>query len=807
MDDKKKIDTEESTNENTNVNEKQDKDVDITEMETAVLPMIPLRGLSVFPNMVLHFDIGREKSINALERAMITNQHIFLTSQKDENTDLPTPDDFYHVGTIGKIKQMLKLPGDSIRVLVEGVCRGEVEEILSEVPFFKCRIRPVKEDDITGDDAEAEALMRTVLSSFDEYININQNLAPEIFASVVSIEEPGRMADMISSHLEIKLESKQALLETIDSKERLELLNSILLKEIEILNIEHDISSKVKSQINKNQREYYLREQMRAIQEELGVSEDIEDEIAGFTEQLEALNLDEKTKDKIEKEIKRFGKMQPSSAEATVSRTYIETVLSLPWNEESSDNIDLNKAEEILNEDHYGLDKVKERVLEYLAVIRLSESLKGPILCLVGPPGVGKTSIAKSIARSIGREFVRMSLGGVRDEAEIRGHRRTYIGAIPGRIISSIKDTGVKNPVFLFDEVDKIGADYKGDPASALLEVLDPEQNKDFTDHYLEVPFDLSKVMFITTANTIDTIPRPLLDRMEVIDVSGYTEEEKVNIAEKYLIPKQIRENGLTKSNISFTEQGIRTLINYYTRESGVRNLEREIGNLCRKVARNYVCGDTKKVSISGKKVQEFLGKKKYRYDIIKGEKEVGVTTGLAWTIVGGDTLFIETTAVPGTGKLVLTGQLGDVMQESAKAGLSYIRSVAKKLKIDEEFYKKCDLHVHIPEGATPKDGPSAGVTMCTAIISTLTNTPVRKDIAMTGEITLRGKVLPVGGIREKVLAAHRAGIRKVLLPKENEADIREIPEVVREEMEFVLLRNVNDALKQVLVKDEKHDN
>ena len=499
--------------------------------------------------------------------------------------------------------------------------------------------------------------------------------------------------------------------------------------------------------------------------------------------------------------------MQPSSAEATVSRTYIETVLALPWNEESNDNIELNRAEEILNEDHYGLDKVKERVLEYLAVIRLSESLKGPILCLVGPPGVGKTSIAKSIARSIGREFVRMSLGGVRDEAEIRGHRRTYIGAIPGRIISSIKDTGVKNPVFLFDEVDKIGADYKGDPASALLEVLDPEQNKDFTDHYLEVPFDLSKVMFITTANTIDTIPRPLLDRMEVIDVSGYTEEEKVNIAEKYLIPKQIKENGLTKSNISFTEQGIRTLINYYTRESGVRNLEREIGNLCRKVARNYVCGDTKKVSISGKKVQEFLGKKKYHYDIIKGEKEVGVTTGLAWTIVGGDTLFIETTAVPGTGKLVLTGQLGDVMQESAKAGLSYIRSVAKKLKIDEDFYKKCDLHIHIPEGATPKDGPSAGVTMCTAIISTLTNTPVRKDIAMTGEITLRGKVLPVGGIREKVLAAHRAGIRKVLLPKENEADIREIPEVVREEMEFVLLKNVNDALKQVLVKDEKHDN
>ncbi|MFR2563871.1 MAG: endopeptidase La [Anaerovoracaceae bacterium] len=785
----------------------ENKDIDILELESIVLPMIPLRGLSVFPNMVLHFDIGREKSINALEKAMITNQHIFLTSQKDENTDLPTPDDFYHIGTIGKIKQMLKLPGDSIRVLVEGVCRGRVEEIISEVPFFKCLIDPLKDKEQGKEDPEVEALMRTALSNFDEYININQNLAPEIFASVVSIEEPGRMADMIGSHLEIKLEDKQMLLETLDAKERLRKLNSILTKEIEILNIEHDISSKVKSQINQNQREYYLREQMRAIQDELGVGEDIENEVADFMQKLDELGLEQKTYDKVEKEIKRFSKMQPSSAEATVSRNYIETILALPWNNESKDNIDLNKAEEILNEDHYGLDKVKERVLEYLAVMQLSEGLKGPILCLVGPPGVGKTSIAKSIARSIGREFVRMSLGGVRDEAEIRGHRRTYIGAIPGRIIGAIKDSGVKNPVFLFDEVDKIGADYKGDPASALLEVLDPEQNRDFTDHYLEVPFDLSKVMFITTANTTDTIPRPLLDRMEVIEVSGYTEEEKVNIAEKYLVPKQVKENGLTKSNISFTEQGIRTLINYYTRESGVRNLEREIGNLCRKVAKNYVCGDTKKVNISGKKVQEFLGKKKFHYDIIKGETEVGVTTGLAWTIVGGDTLFIETIAVPGTGKLVLTGQLGDVMQESAKAGVSYIRSQAKKLKIDEDFYKKYDLHVHIPEGATPKDGPSAGVTMCTAIISTLTGIPARKDIAMTGEITLRGKVLPVGGIREKVLAAHRAGIRKVLLPKENEPDIQEIPEAVRDEMEFVLLRTVNDALKQVLVKGEKNEN
>lgn len=800
-------------------NNKQSVDIDIEKKaeqikeevveDTGVmeLPMIPLRGLSVFPNMVLHFDIGREKSINALEKAMIMNHNIFLASQKDDNTDLPTPDDFYHVGTVGKIKQMLKLPGDSIRVLVEGVSRGTIEEVLFEVPYFKCRIRKIEEPVYPADDAEAEAIMRTVLSSFDEYVNINQNLAPEIFASVVTIEDPGRMADMIASHLEIKLEDKQLLLETLDPKERLHKLNSILTREIEILNIEHDISSKVKSQINKNQREYYLREQMRAIQEELGFAEDIEDEMADFMEQLEALDLEEKTHDKVEKEIKRLAKMQPSSAEATVSRNYIETILALPWNTESEDNIDLNKAEDILNEDHYGLYKVKERVLEYLAVMQLSEGLKGPILCLVGPPGVGKTSIARSIARSIGREFVRMSLGGVRDEAEIRGHRRTYIGAIPGRIISSIKDSGTRNPVFLFDEVDKIGADYKGDPASALLEVLDPEQNKDFTDHYLEVPFDLSKVMFITTANTTSTIPGPLLDRMEVIEVSGYTEEDKLNIAKEYLVPKQIKENGLTKSNISFTEQGLRTLINYYTRESGVRNLEREIGNICRKVAKNVVCGDTKKVSVTGKKVQEFLGKKKFRFDIIKGEKEVGVTTGLAWTVVGGDTLFIETTAVPGSGKLVLTGQMGDVMQESAKAGVSYIRSKAKKLKIEEDFYKNYDLHIHIPEGAIPKDGPSAGVTMCSAIISTLTGIPVRKDIAMTGEITLRGKVLPVGGIREKVMAAHRAGIRKVLLPKDNEVDIQDIPEVVREDMEFVLLKNVDDALKHVLVKDTKNDN
>ena len=540
---------------------------------------------------------------------------------------------------------------------------------------------------------------------------------------------------------------------------------------------------------------------MKAIQEELGVNEDAGLEAADWLKQLEELHLDSKIEGKIKKEINKFSKMMPSSAEATVIRNYVETILALPWNHSSRVNVNLKKAEKILNEDHYGLDKVKERVLEYLAVVHLSKAIKGPILCLVGPPGVGKTSIARSIARASGREFVRMSLGGVRDEAEIRGHRRTYIGAIPGRVISCIKDAGTNNPVFLFDEVDKIGADFKGDPASALLEVLDPEQNNTFTDHFLEIPFDLSKVMFITTANSTDTIPRPLLDRMEVVEVPGYTEEEKVKIAQKYLIPKKIKEHGLKKENIRISEKALRDLINYYTRESGVRNLEREIANLCRKVARKIVTNKAKSYSITPGNLEKYLGKHRFHYDIVEGENQVGVTTGLAWTIVGGDTLQIETTAVAGSGKLVLTGQLGDVMQESAKAGISYIRSVADKLGIESDFYKKYDLHVHIPEGAVPKDGPSAGVTMCTAVISTLTNTPVRRDVAMTGEITLRGKVLPVGGIREKVLAAHRAGIKKVLLPKENEPDIAEIPAAVRKQMEFVLISDVSQALDEALVK------
>lgn len=795
---------ENNMNEVDTVEKEENSEADIEDEKVLTLPMIPLRGLTVFPNMVLHFDIGREKSINALEKAMVLNQYIFLSAQKDENTDLPTPEDFYHIGTIGKIKQMLKLPGDSIRVLVEGVSRGEIDEVVFEVPYFKCVVTKIEDEEPEEISPKTEALMRSVLNSFDEYLSVNQKLTPEILPTVAGIEQPGRFADLIGSHLDIKTEDKQSLLETIDLDDRLEKLNEFLIREIQILNIEQTITTKVKSQMNKNQREYYLREQMRAIQEELGINEDVEDEVEDWLQQLEKLKLDKKIHEKVEKEIRRFGRMQPSSAEASVSRTYIETILALPWRKEKKGNINLDKAEKILNEDHHGLEKVKERVLEYLAVIQLSRSLKGPILCLVGPPGVGKTSIAKSVARAINRDFVRMSLGGVRDEAEIRGHRRTYIGAIPGRIIASIKESGSRNPVFLFDEVDKIGADFKGDPASALLEVLDPEQNKEFTDHYLEVPFDLSKVMFITTANTTDTIPRPLLDRMEVINVTGYTEEEKVKIAQDYLVPKKVKEHGLKESNIHISSRALHDIINYYTRESGVRNLEREVANVCRKVARKTVGGKKSEFRITEKNLEGYLGKKKFRYDIITGEAEVGVTTGLAWTVVGGDTLFIETTVVPGSGKLVLTGQLGEVMQESAKAGISYIRSVADDLGIDPDFYKEQDLHIHIPEGAVPKDGPSAGVTMCTAMISTLTGTPVKKDVAMTGEITLRGKVLPVGGIREKVLAAHRAGIKKILLPAENERDIEDIPKNVRRQLEFVLLHTVDDALQQALVKDEK---
>ena len=768
------------------------------------LPLLPLRGLSIFPYMLLHFDVGREKSIKALEEAMINDQLIFLVTQKDPNTDLPTEEDFYNVGTISKIKQLLKLPGDTIRVLVEGISRAEIKSIISEEPFFMVDVIE-RSEELQEGDIELEALKRSVADAFEEYVKLNSKITPEILMTISTIDDADRFADIVASNLTIKIELKQEILSQFDVKVRLEMLYAVLLKELEILELERKINNRVRKQIDKTQKEYYLREQMKAIQKELGEKDGFEEEILEYKDKLSKLQLPEEVVNKVEKEIDRLSKMNSSSPESGVIRTYLDWIFDLPWNVETEDNLDIKNSRNVLEEDHYGLKKVKERVLEYLAIRKLSDNMKGPILCFVGPPGVGKTSIAKSIARAMGRKFVRMSLGGIRDEAEIRGHRRTYIGAIPGRIIYYIKQAGTKNPVFLFDEIDKMNSDFRGDPASALLEVLDAEQNKDFRDNYLELPFDLSKVMFITTANSADTIPLPLLDRMEVIYLSGYTEEEKLNIAMKYLLPKQIKEHSLKTENIVISEAAVRAIINGYTRESGVRNLERELANVIRKAATMMVENNKKRVRITPNNIDKFLGIPRYRFDTANVKNEVGVATGLAWTPVGGDTLFIEATTMAGSGKLELTGHLGDVMKESAKAGLSYIRSRCDKFGLADDFNQKIDIHIHVPEGATPKDGPSAGITMATALISALSNTPIRRDVAMTGEITLRGRVLPIGGLKEKVLAAKRAGIKKIILPKENEKDMEEIPVNVRKSMEFVLVENMDEVLEHALFRGDKN--
>mgnify|MGYP001117960321 CR=1 FL=1 len=772
-----------------------------------IIPLIPLRGLNVFPYMVIHFDVGRDRSINALEEAMVKDQLVFLVAQKEAEINNPTFEDIYEVGTVAKIKQMLKLPGDTIRVLVEGINRGRIVDVLQKEPYFEVKIEEhhyTREIDL---DSETEALMRTVANAFGEYTEISNRISPEILITIAEIEMPGRLADTIASNVVLKPTQKQEILEAFDPLKRLEILYKILLEEIQILEIEKRINNRVKKQISKVQKEYYLREQLKAIQKELGEDEGVVEEVAKYKEQLKALKFPKEIHEKIDREIDRLLKLSPASAETGVIRNYLDWSLNLPWKKETRDRLDLKKSAAILDEDHYGLKKVKERILEYLAIRQLAKFMKGPIICLVGPPGVGKTSIAKSIARSLNRKFVRMSLGGVRDEAEIRGHRRTYVGAIPGRVISSIRQAGTRNPLFLLDEIDKLSGDFRGDPASALLEVLDPEQNHDFTDHFMEMPFNLSKVMFITTANTLDTIPGPLLDRMEVIRIPGYTEEEKLNIASKYLLPKQIKEHGLESINIKVSERAMRAIINNYTKEAGVRNVEREIANLCRKIAKRVVEDKIKGINITPANLKKYLGNPTYHYEMANKKDEIGIARGLAWTRVGGDTLSIEVTPMKGSGKLVLTGQLGDVMKESARAGISYIRSKQEDLNIDPEFHEKLDIHIHIPEGATPKDGPSAGITMATAVISALTTVPVSKDVAMTGEITLRGRILPVGGIKEKVLAARRAGIKKILLPMENEKDLDDIPANVKRKIEFVLVKHMDEVLEHALRKEEDNEN
>jgi len=760
------------------------------------LPMLPLRGLMVFPHMVLHFDVGRKKSVAALEQAMLSDQKIFLVAQRDIDVDDPTIDDIFHVGTIAAIKQVIKLPGDNIRVLVEGKSRAILRAVTQEEPYFEAALDELIVQG-TPVSLETDALLRTAHTYFEDYCRTSGRISPDTMQTVLEIEDPGQLADIIAANVLQKVEDRQNVLEEFDDVARLESICAMLVRETELAGVEKKVQARVRKQIEQNQKDYYLREQIKAIQTELGDKDatDVED----LRERLDKTPMNDEAKEKTARELERLSRMAPGSPEIGVSRTYIEWMLDLPWGKSTPDNLDLKRARRVLAEDHYGLDEVKERVIEYLAVCRIKNNMKGPVLCFVGPPGVGKTSIAKSIARALGRRFVQMSLGGVRDEAEIRGHRRTYIGAIPGRLISSIKQAGTLNPVFLFDEIDKMASDVRGDPASAMLEVLDSAQNNAFRDHYLECPFDLSGVMFITTANSIDTIPRPLLDRMEVIEVSGYTEEEKLNIAKRHLLPKQIEEHGLEAKSVKMTDKIMRSLIQGYTREAGVRRLQRTIGKVVRKSAVEMIDENVQTISVTQQKLTEFLGAPRYHYEKAGKKPEIGVVNGLAYTVVGGDTLQIETTVMPGTGQLELTGSLGDVMKESARAAKSYVRAHAEEFGIDSEFYKKLDIHIHVPEGAVPKDGPSAGVTMATALVSALTGIAVKQNVAMTGEITLRGRVLPIGGLKEKLLAAHRAGIDTVCIPKENVKDLEEVPENVRSAILIVPAENVNTVLETAL--------
>jgi ATP-dependent Lon protease len=764
------------------------------------LPLLPIRDNVHFPKMIFPLFVGREKSVRAMDEAMSSHQHILLATQREVGTEDPEPEELYGIGIVAEVMQILKVPDGTVRVMLEGIERVRITEYLQVEPFFYARTERLPVEEYR--DIQAEALMRSVITQFEQIVNIGKNIPPEAVVSLFNIEEPGRLADHIAWHLpSLRVETKQDLLETLDAHERLEKLSVLLKKEFEILEIQKNIRNRVEKEMGDTQREFILREQLKAIQQELGERDDRQTEIEEYrTKVLQAI-MPEAVGERAYKEIDRLEKMPYAAPEGVVIRTYLDTLIALPWSKSTEEVIDIEAAEAILHEDHYGLPKVKERILEFLAVRKLTGTLKGPILCFVGPPGVGKTSLGKSIARALGRKFIRISLGGIRDEAEIRGHRRTYIGALPGRILQGLKHTGVNNPVFMLDEIDKMGSDFRGDPSSALLEALDPEQNTEFSDHYLEVPFDLRDVMFITTANLLDPIPPALRDRMEVISFTGYTEDEKVEIARKFLIPKQTRDNGLPDEYLAIPEAMIRRVIREHTREAGVRNFERAISTICRKVARALAQGSESPVCVGDEEIRAFLGQRKYHYGLMEEKDEVGAATGLVYTESGGDVISIEVSLMRGKdGRLTLTGQLGDVMKESAQAALSFIRSRARALDIEEDFYERTEIHIHVPAGAIPKDGPSAGITMATAMASALTRRPVRKEIAMTGEITLRGRVLPIGGLKEKVLAAHRAGIRVVILPRENERDLEDLPENIRRDMTFQCVDTADKVLELALM-------
>ena len=766
------------------------------------IPVLPLRGLLVYPSLILHIDVGRERSVFAIEHAIAQDNLIFLATQRDISIENPEAEDLYEIGTLALVKSLTQLPNGTYRVLIEGVERAEWSN------YEEADLYPVVEvmgyPDDEEKDAESEALMRTLLTYFKKYSKISKKVTKETYDSVAAIAEPGRLADMVASHLPLKLIAKQEVLEMTDVNERLEWLITRLYNEQEVLNLERKINERVKEAMERTQKEFYLREQMKAIQTELGDKDGKGLEVAELTIQIEEANMPEGVKEAALRELDRYEKIPSAAAESGIIRNYIDWLVSLPWSDASKDQLDINRSEEILNRDHDGLESVKERILEYLAVRQLTNSLRGPILCLGGPPGVGKTSLARSIAESLGRKFVRISLGGVRDESEIRGHRRTYVGALPGRIIQGMKKAGTINPVFLLDEIDKMSNDFRGDPSSAMLEVLDPEQNNSFSDHYIEEPYNLSNVLFIATANDLSAIPGPLRDRMEIISIAGYTEIEKCSIAKNHLIPKQLKEHGLTKSQVRISDPAILDIVRYYTREAGVRGLEREIAGICRKAAKQIVTGEKKSVTVSPKALESLIGKKKVRYGQAETVNQIGVATGLAYTQVGGDTLQIEVSLSPGKGKLILTGKLGDVMKESAQTALSYVRSKTEEFGIDPQFHESYDIHIHVPEGAIPKDGPSAGVTIATALVSALTKRPVRREVGMTGEITLRGRVLPIGGVKEKTLSAHRAGLTTIILPSDNERDIEDIPESVRKELTFKLVSDAEEVLEIALEESSK---